>query len=271
MPKVMEINGDGHTMYFKDSPSISFSLVSRDGRLVRPMATCRDYINDCVIAFLNQQKEGHDIGMGSWKKGRNAPIDMNSLRLIIQKGPNKRKEITTKLVEERILDAKRIINMYEELANFSRRSKIKRVKLNNVKCWLLVGPSQWMKSTHLISMVTLIFRVVTAHGGFHDCETIAHVEQRFKELCRNNSKTSYYSTDLSRLLPPSWPKFRMYMEMYQKMFGNRTKAFWNPEDGVGHWHSPGGIYSLSSNTMPNKRLSRHIVRMNKLYKKSKSA
>lgn len=274
MPEVFEIDQGGHCMYFAPSTSIGFSLVSRNGRLVRVVSACRDYINDCVIAYLNQHKSISKSGSGiGWCKERNATIDFNSLRLLISKGVSV--GVTNEIIEARIFDAKRIINMYEELAGFSRRSKIKRVKLKGYGCWLLIGPSQWMKSTHLISMVTLIFRVVSCHGGFNDCESLDHVEERFSKLCGSckdgTIKWTIGSDDLIRLLPASWPKFRMFMELYPRMFGSKTKKFWNPEEGVGQWHGPGGIFSLSTKKMPNKSIKCHLHKMDEIYQKGKSA
>jgi hypothetical protein len=275
MPKVIEIDGGDHATYFRGNHKIVFSLVSRDNKLVRELASCRDYINDCVISYLNREEAPPGRHMGKWSKGRNAPPDFASLRLIMQRSANRRNGETQKLITERIFDAKRIINMYEELAGFARRSKIKQVKLKGINCWLLVGPSQWMKSTHLISMVTLIFRVVVERGGFHDCETLKQVEDRFGELCGGQRKATgsqclaLGSGDLNRLLPVSWPKFRMYMEMYNYIFGSKTKSFWSPLGGVGKWHGPGGIYSLSSKQVP-AALRERIVRAEKLYKKKKA-
>jgi hypothetical protein len=261
MPRI-KIDNNSKVYYGNKFYQISFSLVSapkHGWKQIREFATCRDYINDCMIAAVNAHHYNEGKGQGYWVKGTNPPLDFNYLRLLIAKDPpiGKSKEVD----KRRIFKAKQIINMYEELAGFKRKSTIKQVDHSSGKvpnCWLLTGPSQWMKASQLVSMVTLIFRVVVTHGGFQECNNLDQVEERFKELCVKGAKRGgYYSPgagDIKQLLPPSWPKFRTIMTKYDDLFGNKPKDFWFPKAGVGSWHGPGGIYSLCTNNLLFKEL-----------------
>lgn len=249
----IKIDNNNMDYYSSLYPRIGFSLVSapRDGwKQIRGFAVCRDYINDCLVAAVNAKHFNKGKGTGYWQKGTNPPVDFSYLRLLIIKDPAK--EGDHEVDKRRIFAAKRIINMYEELAGFKRKSTIKKVEHSkeDVKnCWLLVGPSQWMKASQLVSMVTLIFRVVVTNGGFNDCNNLDQVEARFGELCKSAKtlKSRFYTPgfgDIKTLLPKSWPKFRALMVEYDTLFGNKPKEFWYPKAGVGNWHGQGGIYSL---------------------------
>lgn len=257
--KRFKINPAGNLFYgMKGSSHVMFSLASspkHGSKQIRQFDSCRDYINDCVIAAASYKETGGKRPSMSWSPKRNAPVDFNNLRLLIYKEPFTPRHPSTSTApldaagtEMRVFDAKKVVNLYEEFAGFHRRSKIRRV--DHVEHgWILIGPSQWMKSTHLISMVSLIFRVVILYGGFHDCETLDQVEDRFKWLCNNKTaRASGYSlnNDLVRSLPRAWPKFRILMDQYEYIFGRRPKSFWHPSKSVNSWHGQGGIYSLCS-------------------------
>jgi hypothetical protein len=159
--------------------------------------------------------------------------------------------------------------MYEELAKWPGRSKIRRVnhkQLGSKNMWILIGPARWMRATQLVSMVTLIFRVVTDHGGFGELDTIDKVEARFKELIDQYKGNSW--GDLKRNLPPAYVKFRSIMTQYDELFWSRPKEFWYPHAGVGNWHGQGGIMSMCSgiSTIPHIK---ETIKKIKAHKKNK--
>ena len=249
-----EVDGDGHCTYTPIGRCIHFSIVSgpRDGsKQIRELASCRDYISDCIIAAANAHHFPGGKTSSLWKAGQNAPVDFGHLRLLIYRdgyygtGPKEK-------IESRMFDAKRIINMYEEFAGWPGRSKIRRVnhkQLGSKDMWILIGPARWMRATQLVSMVTLIFRVVSDHGGFGGLNTLDEVEARFKELIDNNRKNGGSKWgDLGSYLPTAYPKFRSIMTKYDDLFWNKPKKFWYPLKGVGNWHGQGGIMSMCSPT-----------------------
>lgn len=248
-----EIDGDGHCMYAPIGNSIYFSIVSapRDGsKQIRELASCRDYISDCIIAAANAHhyKDGQTTSL--WKKGQNAPVDFGHLRLLIYRG-GQHEPLPDKKMEERVFSAKRVLNMYEEFAGWPTRSKIRRVTHKHMesKClWLLIGPARWMRATQLVSMVTLIFRVVTDYGGFEDLKDLDEVEAHFEHTIKENKQSCNSWGDLGRNLPIAWPKFRTIMTQYDDLFWSKPKKFWYPYKGVGNWHGQGGIMSMCGGT-----------------------
>lgn len=225
---------------------ITFALISSPEsgrRQITDFSPCRDYINDCLIAYFNEKNNEFN---SIWRSG-NTPVDTRYLRLAIVKNTNKNKE-TDNEVKNRIYSAKRIINMYEDLAEFPKKSVITKVgqKSNKGdKCWLLTGSKEWLKSSFLVSMVTFIFRIVVEHGGFENLTSIKEVENRFKELSISGT-SSDNCCDTEKYLPVVYPKFRMLMLYYKDMFELKSTEFWYPMGRVRDWHTSGGIYSLCS-------------------------
>lgn len=227
-----KITIDGREMgseYGSSGGQISFTLVAGPGqgwKQVREFSTCRDFINDRIIVDYNNRRASSDFHRGR--------VDKRYLRLLISASG-----------KSKIFAAKRVINMYENLAGWKRKSTIKWVEHNSKSiggCWMLTGPSKWMKSSHLVSMVTLIFRIVLDCGGFENLTTLDEVEARFSSICVDKVKGRY--RDSYNILPSSWPMFRMLMTRYDAIFGNLKHTDANPPNMVNKWHGPGGIMSL---------------------------
>jgi hypothetical protein len=254
--KVIEVDGNGKSMYGASS-RISFSLISsyQEGhKQLLGLETCRDYINDCLISFFNV-KAGN-LGTHYWTK-LDPQVDTSQLYILMSKSllPSETKDS----LHEKMCSAKRIINMYEDLAGFKKRSVLKWAKHSNKNiklCWVLTSPPEWLKSSHLVSMITLIFRVVIESKGFEGLKNINEVEERFNELCNENYKKY---NDCGAYLPITWPKFRMLMEYYDEMFRSKTNDFWYPSSMVSGWHGNGGIVSLC-------RFSTNVDRIDNLTK-----
>jgi len=216
--------------------SIEYAFVAgpeSNRKMITPFYSCRDYINDTMIAFYNKG--------GSHWNDEMLPLDTKHLRMLIT---IKNKLDDSKKRIARIYTAKRILNMYEEVAGWEGRSIISRVDTDTdkiVHCWQLLGPEQWMHFSCLTSMVTLIFRVVQYHGGFSKLETLKNVEKLFAKIAGVGER---YMSDRG-YLNNAWPKFQMYMKNYNKLFGQYTPQQLHPASCLGDWHGPGGINSLS--------------------------
>lgn len=204
--------------------------------------TCRDYISDDL-------RSHYRLDGGRLKKDTAAPIDTERLRLLIAIGLN---DDTYEPWKQALYDAKRIINIYEELAGFEQRSVITRVdylapngsKSENVEhCWLLTGPPEWVKYSQLVSMVTLIFRIVTRFKQAGDVETLEDVEAYWQRVVDDskNQSSKFRHVDTTEYLPTCWQKFRMMMTWFDRVFALSGDDAHNPGN---NWHSCGGINSL---------------------------
>lgn len=247
----LKVDDNGYESYSYDGTRIRFGLVAKKDKKrvqIKSLSDCRDYINDFIIESVDKVLRNNENKDKYYFRSIGIPADLKKLRLLIQKQPNSE---DYEEVKQSLLDAKRIINMYEELGKFSSRSVLASVEHTIHKnVWLLTGPEEWMKSSHLVSMVTLIFRIVSNNSEeFRGLNTLDQVEKKFLSIRHS------YDTDLVKYLPASWPKFRMYMEEYDTLFRSKSFDFWNPADCIHEWHSSGGIYSLSTFSTNNKNIN----------------
>jgi hypothetical protein len=232
------------TSQFYMPSKIAFTLVSspKDGsKQIRQLSPCRDYINDMVIQCYHSDSKYYKNAHRYSKEWGEIPVDMKNLRLLIHKGP---RDVNTEF-QKKLKMAIKVLNLYENFAKWKERSYLNKVKFVNNKsedCWMLIGPEEWMKSTHLISMVTLITRVVVYNPVFGKCRSVKSIERCFALLCSKTSEEMW--TDLGEYLPKAWPKFRMIMKSYDEIFGKYSFGDCNPEKKCFEWHDKGGITRL---------------------------
>lgn len=230
------------------SAGILFSFVTKakdaEDMITRKQATqffsCRDHVNDALRAHVHQRRNGvYDFGT-------NPPIDMEKMRLLIRKDCEKDQ---FDMYRERFFSAKRLLNFYEKAANWPL-SKITTVKLKRKKdaaAWLITGPKQWVSYSQLMSMVTLIFRVIGGYGPieFVDNDDIERWFGRLIEKYDEDVESGIFQqdADLNTYLSHSVDKFHMLVTRYDDIFTQPVDEAYPVEGNV---HSAGGIYHLCS-------------------------
>jgi len=221
--------------------NIWFALVSspKDGRRqATNWFSCRDHINDVLIASANGQNHSYHT------EATDPPFDYERLRLLIAAKEEAKPYIFT---------AKRILNIYEDLGKFSKKSVIVTVKgLDNVDsgiAWLLTGPKEWMLCSQLTSMVTLItricFRLKADLKGKKMPKDIKELNAFWKDAV-SKSKDGYASWDVNTSLATGYLRWQVLIENFGEIFKDLTVKDLYPKSEVGCWHGPGGIYSLST-------------------------
>lgn len=205
------------------SGGVGFALVSRPYKRIHRQATyirvCRDYINDDIISFVN--KGGRMVG----------DIDTARLRLLV---------CTHESKKDYVFSAKHIINIYEDLAGFKTRSKIVTPKYNGKgSAWLITGPGEWMLCSQLVSMLTLIIRIV-CHTKLEKPNNIEELEHSWRRVIKGYNDDSFINSDAYEYLPECYPKWRMMMENFYDLFDPSIEFY--PKNR--NWHSAGGIYQL---------------------------
>jgi hypothetical protein len=255
--KLIEVARDNKMGIYSFGGGVSFALCSspEDGRKqVTPFFTCRDYINDSLIAFYNDDWRG----IGSIKKTE--LIDINRLRLLIGLTENQATE--DKIAA--LYKAKRYLNIYETLAGFEKKSLLTRVKLTGGKkeepCWLLTGPGEWMKCSQLVSMVTLIIRSCLQNVKFvEEAETVEEVEEVFGKMVA--AAKGGYSGDAAYHLPSAHKMFRVIAENFNDLFKDLSADELYPRDRTTRWHGAGGIVSLSKFASNITRLDSRLKKL----------
>ena len=253
----------------------SFALVSspKEGRKqMTQLFTCRDFINDSMLSFYTSSHFGYN--------GENpVKLDTSKLRLMVA-ATGKVSDDEKKRKAQAVYTAKRIINIYERLAGFAPVSVVSRVNrfdeeekknLTGGAAWLLTGPAEWMRVSQLVSMITLIFRVIwrTDTRPKEELKDINDVNVFFQQIVKDCSKGGYESLlgeDRSYL--PHYPKYEMFMTKYKELFGSLSIETLFPK-GASGWHSNGGITSLSSNSTGIRVLDEKVKEAWKNWKEEK--
>lgn len=198
--------------------------------------SCRDYINDSMIAKANQA----EVFMGGTSK--DGDYDFNKLRLLVTAGIAPFGRTMPSVI--------RILNIYEELGKFSGRSEFERASTTSANpVWIINGPKEWMKCSQLTSMVTLISRIMFWLKKDTNVTTIDGLDNFWKKQIKqfNEGHTDYNSQwDINTALDLCYPRWRVLMENFSSIFYRLGPKSLFPKKYVNQWHGPGGIYSLCS-------------------------
>ena len=106
-----------------------------------------------------------------------------------------------------------------------------------------------MRVSQLVSMITLIFRVIwrTDTHPKEELKDINDVNVFFQQIVKDCSKGGYESLlGEDRNYLPHYPKFEMFATKYQELFGSLPIDTLFPKGASSGWHSNGGITSLSN-------------------------
>lgn len=231
------------TIKYLSSGMLNFALASlKDGKRVQATQffSCRDYISDSMRAFF--------AGLKNFSYyGNDYPdLDGSTLRLLIATGGKDTKKAELKNIAARLYFAKRIINTYEILGGFERRSLLTRIDLidkDKKTCpfptWLLTGPGEWMHASQLTSMVTLILRAVWRTGFRLDSkiDTIEDVNNYLDNLRKSQSNLGEDATYTSH-----FKRWEILIRNFKAILGDLDQETRFPANFPNSWHSSGGIY-----------------------------
>jgi hypothetical protein len=231
---------------YHNNTGICFALLARYGRGGKGLCqatktfTCRDYLHDSVQALLH----GRDTNGGGcdYKRTRNPEIILDEFRMFVCLN---KKDMDARL---RILTAKKIINVYEDLAGFPVRMRLAAVdhesKYFNGGGWLLTGDRRWISHAQLMSMVTLILRCCTVRFTNLPNKVINNVEAAEEYLHKEIKKLRTSSSDTKSYLPNALKVMRPMMERFDEIFNLPIEEAY-PRSPKRGWHSAGGINELS--------------------------
>jgi len=226
----------------------TFGLVSENNKLVTNIATCRDYINDAMRACVHCCQHSSS-GYRNLPDGK---IDFSKLRLIVGIPYKSSSPDLFNSNLYRLGQAIKALNMYEELAGWEERSELHDVcsvyknTVEETNCFkLVIGPGEWMRASHAVSMVTLIIR------GFVRSLKRTFIPSFYKMSDLQNWIGSIVSVDDTSCFSDfsyfknGYKMFPVIMKHYDEIFPADKKEVLFP---VQHssWHSCGGISCMCS-------------------------
>ena len=136
--------------------------------------------------------------------------------------------------------------------------KIPASDVDTKNLYLITGPANWMKSPHLISMVTLIIRVSMRTSKPIQFKTMKDLQNVWKSFAAMEIQDS-------ELIKSSYKFFPLLMKYNKKIF-KETASEAYPADAVS-FHSPGGIVSLCNNNGPLAAVSDRVAELKRQYAK----
>lgn len=213
--------------------------------------TCRDFMNDALRAHVNEDKE-FDFS-SHYQYGENPAIDFDKLRLLVgfrfdTSNGSRAEEKEIEEFKERLFAGKRVINLYEGMAGWDK-TKITTVhhSTREKRVWLLTGPKEWMTSSHMISMLTLLLRISSNYGPLK-IETEKDLQKCWAKLIKRHEKEKakgVYNLDLdiAEYIKRGESRFPLLMKNFDKIFGSFTREELFSKN-LDNFHVGGGINSL---------------------------
>lgn len=253
---------DKHMAEIYQSTKFQFAFVSapRTGnKQCHPFVQCRDFLHDAVRVHIT--KGSCSIFGFTYRYGKNPPVDMRNMRMLVTKF--NMKDTERKTFEKKMLCAREVINHYETIAGWPK-TKLKYVgdeKRANV--WLFVGTGKWMKSPFLVSMYTLLIRLGDKYktlNKFKDTKDLVSKLQTVSKQCSDND---------AGYLKSAYNKMHLIIAEADRMFLKDGKTidptYLDKNIQLTNFHNHCGIFSLCSNCSPKqtKHLEEKVRKLEK--------
>ena len=190
---------------------------------------CKDYLHDAI--------HNHHCCGGSkvsnhnhcYNPGIKPVMDFRRLRLLMCIS-----EKTSS--QEQVWSGKRALNLLETKLGW-KPTTIRTIKHPIEKqCYMLIGPSQWMRASFFLSVLTLVMRSCSYNPAF-EADTWEEVEKTFAGWVAKNGRDA-------NILNTTYKKMYPVLSLRNKLLKNISKKeLWPPDIGFG-FHNPGGFQSL---------------------------
>jgi len=221
---------------------IQYAFLSPDNKQCHPWIKCRDFLHDALRCFITGKKE---VIFGfSYEPGIDPPLDLEKMRLLVKRKSNRNEENAsenTKTMIDSTISILRCIEKYSEIES-----------LSNIFCttkdediYIFEGAADWMESTFMISLYTLLIRIGCRNIIFEDKKDL---DSKLEELCK--LKEAYNDHDIGYL--------RTVLPFIYKILEKRKDLKYIKEDGnqffekqsIGLFHNYSGVVELSRMAKP---------------------
>jgi len=138
----------------KQAVETKFSFVTspkKGNKQCHSFAKCRDFLQDSVATEVNKGRV--DIYGFTYEQGKNLPVDLKKMRMLVKKPDNH----TTKMFRSHMEYGLKLVNHYEKMASWVK-SRMSYVD-GDSGIVLFTGPVHWMKAPFLVSLYTLLIRL----------------------------------------------------------------------------------------------------------------
>ena len=265
MPKIkVDINVYSAPSIYK---SLQFSLLSapkHGSKQVCSWSTCRDYLHDTYRGWLHRDTPNAKLTRSLTRRDDDTSVpDTKKLRLLITSLNETCYGLNT---QETLFVGKRILNIYEELLGFSKSTittvdyplsqKNTAYKEYMATVWLFRGSNEWIKSPHLLSIVTLILRMaykLRKIPVFKD-NSMQEVAAVIKDFCKDS--TSCTEADYIKKVASALP---VVLAHHDELFTHSMNDAYDKSSY--EFHSRGGIIALCTGRSPLEDLNTKIKKL----------
>jgi len=226
--------------------AIRFAFLSgpNDGyKQCHVLAKCRDFLQDAVRSEVN--KGECSIYSFIYKSGVNPPVDLKKMRMLINKGPEATKEFKGAMKK-----AKTLLNHYEDMAGWANTSLVEIA--NDPNMVLFSGPSNWMRSSFLVSMYSLLIRL--SYKDFPSFSSNGELIKIYKNLVDDYKNKRKSDNDLT-YMNTCYNRLHLVIENTSKLFSKKMEDNYPAEIHINSFHNLGGIFSLCSFNSYNSALN----------------
>ena len=254
MPKAIKVewykdDKDLNEIYQRTQIQFAFMTAPKNGnKQCHPFVLCRDFLHDAVkCSWL---KTGCVIYGFSFDFDKNPPIDLKQMRMLVTKKTIEDSEETD--FHDKMKISLSLLNHYENMAGWTK-SKLYRIKDDNVKAWLFIGSNMWLKSPFLVSMYSFLIRLGDKYNvikGFKDNKDLNERLKKISELKNEGGDNDIH------YIKTSWNKLDKVIQHRNKLFFEKEKP--DPvfkTSSINRFHDKAGILSLCRYETPDPILN----------------
>lgn len=229
--------------------SMKFALANEiDGKIKQchEWVKCRDFIPDVVRGSIT--KSNISIHGLKYNPKKHVPVCKEKTMILITMSGVEPRSFRVKLNQAMLM-----INRYENLAG-QDIGKLTKVSGNNVHkhVWLYVGPKMWVAHPHMISLITLLFRIpVQFENEKYSKMNNAEI---YESIIKNNKKATNNRRYISAIkgVVDSVVKCT---DMFPVDDDGMSKLYTNKNIELGRFHNDLGIVSVCCGTSASKNIN----------------
>jgi hypothetical protein len=254
----IKIDANKYSNYSLRDKNLKFALLSapkHGSKQVCGLSSCRDYLHDVirVTVHSNDTKGRAWAAYTTRRVGDTSVVDLSRLRLILASNNETPNGLRT---QDTLFVGKHMLNIYEEFVGFPKSTittvdyPVIDADVGECSVWILNGTRAWIKSPHLLSIVTLILRAayrLKALPTFKN-NSMQEVADILKEIAcyRTIDTDAVYVSKVGSALP-------ILLAHHDELFTHTMSEAY--DKGVDMFHSRGGIVSLCESNSPLKDLN----------------
>ena len=199
-----------------------------------PWIKCRDFLHDALRAHVAKKKEG--IFGFRYESGVNPPLDLEKMRLLVKRDANKDEKNISENTKEIMDCALAILNCVEKYTNVKPLTKL--YETNQKDIYLFEGAKDWMESTFMISLYTLLIRLGARKITFKDRKGLI---EKLKDLSKSNQ---VHGDNDIKYLKTVWPFIYRIMRARGDLKYMQDGKALMADKTIGTFHAYTGIVSL---------------------------